>query len=836
MLCSGVLGAQELPKLGKDPQIVSGSLPDGISYYLVNNAAEPGFADFALVQPSRTDRSGPRRNLVSLPHFFGRKPHEFLSDNAVGYGRHGFIEHSKDATIFRFAGVPVFQPEVTDSTLLMLFDIARSSAYEQAIIVSGNVDVSAVLERIRLLSMTISRRQEVADSWDYGWRQQNKAIVSTGTAPIGTINVIYRSPRTDVDLMNTIQPVMSRLLASELDVILQRRLRVAFEQAEIPLASYRYRYTGSESTPGDELFTISVHTSVDCLEKAVSTVAGVLSSLDEAGASIEETSFARTILAQEISRDYFNYVTTNAEYVSKCISSYLYGSNLAATSTLGKVLTNRKLDPGRECELLNRYVSAMLSPNRNLHLRVCAPVRPKEERMRELFAQGWEQEVMDKSVIPVAEDTLRLTLPRRKVKLKSVAKDSFTGGKLWTFSNGMTVVYKKTADKGIFHYGLMVKGGWPEISGIKGSEPSFAQDVFSLGKIAGFKSYYFRDLLAMYGITMEPSITISDVRVSGSALSESLSLVLKTMVYAMNGYESDGSAFSDYLKLRQVQLIRDKYEDSGTRAMLDSIMCPKYAFAAGSLPKLPADDFDLRIGQYMYQKSSNMKNAVIVLVGDLDEGIAVKLLCQTLGAFRTGQQRVVRSKIPFPLRQCWSTNVVQRNWRSTGVSVSLATTWPYGAKGYNQMMLACTMLKAELDKALMKDGMYSVVSGDIEMIPAERITLYIRCEPIAPLGLPADASTALPEQALNTVRYVLNGLATKEVSQEQLAFCKDLLTNRLKAEDGNSALLRDAVLTRGSLGQDVRGSYAQRIKTVTSSDIQELFSKLSGCTAEYVVQ
>ena len=68
LLISAGASAQGLPNLEKASEITTGSLPDGISYYLVTNKNTPGFADFALVQPVRSDLSGPREDLVTLPH------------------------------------------------------------------------------------------------------------------------------------------------------------------------------------------------------------------------------------------------------------------------------------------------------------------------------------------------------------------------------------------------------------------------------------------------------------------------------------------------------------------------------------------------------------------------------------------------------------------------------------------------------------------------------------------------------------------------------------------------------------------------------------------------
>ena len=49
-----IVTAQDLPKMPADPAIVTGSLPNGLSYYVISNAAEKGMADFALIQKTGT--------------------------------------------------------------------------------------------------------------------------------------------------------------------------------------------------------------------------------------------------------------------------------------------------------------------------------------------------------------------------------------------------------------------------------------------------------------------------------------------------------------------------------------------------------------------------------------------------------------------------------------------------------------------------------------------------------------------------------------------------------------------------------------------------------------
>lgn len=837
LLLCGSARAQGLPELAKAPEYNKGTLPNGITYYLVKNTGGPGFADFALVQPHRHDSAEPRKDLADLPHFTGRKPYEFLAAHAVRYDRGGFIRHLRDATIFRFANVPVSRSEVADSMLLMVLDIARSWRYGQAIAICGDIDVASTLERLRILSMTISQRETPENTWQYSWRTQDDAEVVTLAQPVGTIDVSYRSPRTDRELMNTIQPVMSRILAREMDIITERRMRAAFDQAGIPLADYRFRYLGSDDTAGDESVRISVHTDPSRLKDALETVAGVLSSIDEDGVSLEETVFARGVVSGIASREQGGHRMSNVAYVDKCVANYLYGSNIASYASVSAPFAGKQLDINRERELLNRYISAILTPQRNLRLVAGAPEKPQRDSVLAAFAEGWSRGNDAQADIPSHADTLNLIVPRRKVKLKSTATDAFTGGKMWTFSNGMSVVFKKTDTKGSFRYGFMVKGGLNEIPGLKGAEAAFAPEVLPLCKVAGMSGARLGDMLAMHGVSMEPEISLSDVRFTGAAPSAALSLVVKTMLSVAGTAEADPEAYGRYRAGKAVRMIRDKYSAEGTRAILDSTMCPQYMFAAGSMPEIPGEDFAVRMGQYLQQKGAAMKNGLIVLIGDLNEDATLKLLTHSLGDFRTGQQRVVRPRYDYPLRKCWSTTTVSGGWRDRGVSVSLSAKYPFSPGSYTLLQLACTALEVELAREMAPRGVYFNVRAVADLLPAERMTIYINCSPCTfASGLPAGVRPVSPMEMLQAVRRVTNSLAVRGVSPEVLSDCKTMLTDINRTAEGNQAVLLHSTLDRASLGRDLRSGYKERIKAIKASELREFFTALGDCTCEFVVE
>ena len=830
------LAAQGLPTLGKASEITTGELPNGISYYIVSNRSLPGFADFALVQPSRTDRSGPRKDLVSLPHFERRQPWRFLADNGIRYGERGFIQHLRDATVMRFPGVPVFQGAVYDSTLLMLMDLARRSDYRQAVIVSGDVDVSAVRERLRLMSMTVSARQPEPGEDTYHWHSQDSAVVTTSTGPIGSIRVAYRSPRTEPEYMNTIQPLMSRMLADEFGTIYERRIRAAFALKGIPLAGCGFRYTGSDQTSGDEMFTLTVETAPETLPEAARIMAGVLSSLNGDGATEEEVSFARSARTEAIIRDAGSIRLSNGRYVDKCIWSYLYGASLASEASLGTFLTGRHLDPGRERELLNRYISAAITVRRNIHIHARNTVRPQADSVYAVFVRGWQEGCSVKPETPIQADTTLLRSPSRKVKLRTTANDSFSGSRMWTFSNGITVFFKKTAGKGSFHYGYMVKGGWTEIAGINAAESACASDVLALEKVTVMDGNYWRELLEMNGITLTPEITVSDMRYTGTAPSDRLTLVLKAMLSMATASGADPDAFERYCREKGLRDRRDRFSAAGTRASLDSTMCPGYAYAAGSIPGMPRKDFAERLHGYHAKKGADSHNTTIVLMGDLDEATTLKALNQILGGFPTGQQRVIRPRMSYPLRECWSTTYASGGWRDRGVTVALGARWPFSADGNMTLRVACATLEQELASSLAGKGYRFSVSGEADLMPAEKAAIYINCYPVPAGGLPAGIVPATPADALNAVRATIERLGREEVRPEVLERAKAAVLASMNSYSEDTAYAVQTLLYRNALGRDIGSSFEPMAKAVKAATVRDLFSALDACKAEFVVR
>ena len=170
------------------------------------------------------------------------------------------------------------------------------------------------------------------------------------------------------------------------------------------------------------------------------------------------------------------------------------------------------------------------------------------------------------------------------------------------------------------------------------------------------------------------------------------------------------------------------------------------------------------------------------------------------------------------------------------MSVSLCALQPFSPESATTLELACKVLEAELIRSLVSRGVRCTVSGTADLLPTERLTVWVNCKACPASGVPSSVSPATPMQTLAAVREVVNRLAVSGVDAATLARCKKALTNRYASQDGNAGVLRDALMYRNAMGRDLLSGRASRVKSVRADELQRLFIQLSECNCEYVVQ
>lgn len=846
-----IAASQDLPALKKSAAIHRGTLPDGVSYYLVPNTTTKGYANFAVVQKRGSDVGPARRLLRRLPHFTKVAPYDFEASKGVGYGPGGYISYPDGATVFTFQDVPTFDSAASDSTLLLLFDLVAAFDGPQTIIASGDFKLSAMVDKMQVLSLTIGpRKGEAYAPVPYSWQpSESRTLVleRNSTASVAGITFSWASPRTPDHAMNTPQPMVSRRYAQELWYIVRKRVERTFRSWSIPLADFDFNYLDSSVSAGDESFSFTVHTGTDYLSRAVNALAVVFAELDTQGVALAEFNDARgwmeTMAIQQAGTP-----VSNAEYVRICMSNYLYGSSLALEKDKLAFFAGRNLPPRKELELFNSFVRSLLDPQRALTVKIDTPSGEADRNaLAADFEEGWRKGVQAPQSLAQYKvnvgDTLGLFVPvARRVKLKSTATDPVSGGRVWTFSNGIKVVFKKTGGSGPLNYALMLKGGYSHVPGLGEGESAFVGDMLGLYNIAGRKPWNFRNMLEANGISMNFEVSLTDMRLQGTVPEPKLPLLLRSLLSYSNDRSLSEEAFSYYRKCEVLREERFRLSVDGINAVMDSIMSPSYFYpATQSLPKL-GDDLPERVEQYLRSEFSKVDDGVLVIIGNADEYRLRRLLGKYLGNFRTGGSYSLRPKTEYELRKGWFTYSIDANKSSVGsgetcVSVGVAAERPFSMESYSSFMIAAVALKNAVVKELAGMGYYARTVSEVRLFPTEQVSLFINCRPCEEEGLPAGISPADPMETLRAVRVAIMEVARDGISAKELKGYKAELLNRMENEYSQPSVLVDAVLMRDSEGKDIVANYKHYIEGVTLEGVQSALLDLDfGSKVEYVIK
>lgn len=839
------LCSQELPPLSKAPEISTGIFANGISYYIVSNPIKTGFADFALVQKGFVPEDLTRKALASLEHFELCPPFIYLAGRGVGYTSRGYIDSGEDHSAVRLENVPIFEKSVCDSVCLMLFEMASLNPAKQAIVIAGDINAPELKERLSGLSLFTTMRTKEPVQAKFVWNPDRKRRIYAAQSSIpatSSLSITYSAPRPARGMMNTVQPLMNGLYANILGKVLRSRIEEIFRSEGIALESVNFSYRSAAQTPGEESYTLLVRSSVPDAERSLRSIAAILSDMSSDGVTELEYADAKQEELIEIATKSDKIL--NSQYVDKCISSYLYGSNLAPERTIKEFFATRQLDGIKELDFFNKYVHALISRDRNLTIRYDMGRDMDKERVAEIFDEAWN-ETPDKPELASGEKVdlfqNRKFNGREKLKLQFGTSEPITGGQFWVFSNGIEVVYKRVMGSERFHYAFMLRGGLDNVEDIAKGESAFVPDMLGLCDVAGLSNVDFANMLRTNGITMNTDVNLAYMNISGSAPSGSLGLLFNSILALARERKPDRQAFEYYKSCEKLRIAADRRRQEGLYAVMDSLMAPGYKYAPTKQMRGLQDNLPQRVNEYFDRRFEKFNDGVIVLIGDLDEKMLRKELSVMLAAFPTGKALSTRPIIDYPLHAGWSTYTIEaaRSNAGTGeagVNVAMSAFAPFSASRYMAFRLAKIFLEKQVISALAEMGMYAEVEANYDIFPVEKLNIYVTCRPCQASGLPEDIVPADPLRALGAVRSAISVAMSSSMDEKALEIHKSILLSEFKAEVEDPGRLVKLVLVRYSLGKDIVRNYKDKVKSVKAEDVKEVLRTLdAGAKVEYII-
>ena len=780
---------QSIPKLKRAEEVQIGAFPNGIEYYFVANSPVAGRADFALLQIGDFTTEDTRRSFACLEHI---NAEEFLSRNGVPYTEDGVVSYYDGARVFRFPDINLKDRMTADSTFLMMLDLMQLPDGPQTIIACGDIDKGEFVERFGTLSLVIPHIQE---------REYESSIPRDGSVfrkdtEKGRVVFSFQQGSASREQAGTAIPLVSEYLYLQLRNILCDRVNISFRQEGIPFFIERDKNE------------IEIVFSKDCDDRAKSLINMALSDLANGGASIEELTYAKNLALPEIIANGLKLGKPNSFYVEKSISSILTGSNMASEETIKNFFSHRRISDKRELELFNNYVSAFLGKE--------YPEFVEFEYKRQTFP----------------DVNAALKVATKSVKLANSTTDPLTGGKYWIFSNGVRVVYKYLPNVEGFNFSVALRGGASSMVNLYPAESRFLSDMFELNRYAGIEGYEFKQMLRMKGVDIHEDVSLENMVIGGSADSDELETVLKTLVKVAYDRYPDEKAFEFY---RKCQRLRSDEELPSIYAVMDSLMCPGYEYRNNSSAYNIKDGLVDRADQFFNMRFSNMSDGVFIFIGNVTEEDMLSSLTHYLGNFNTSGPYALREKVHYDFYSGRTTYIVNGN--DPSVNMSAMGLIPVTIENYLTFLLAKEAISRQFAKSLYPVGMYAQVSGRLDIFPVERFSFYITLRPCSQDGLPEDVSVQDPMDAIKEVREVFSKMQYIIISDEEFASYKDIVSKSIAYALSSSSGMMEYALSRYSNGRDLTSNYQKVLDGIVIDDLRWILEEIiSSGIVEYIVK
>lgn len=738
-LSGTVLAAgQSLAPLASVPSLKRGVFPNGLSCYITENKSEKGFADFLLL----------RRN---------------YADSSVVYSNENKI---------------ITTEEALDSTLIHMMHIVRAEGMpaDQAIIISGDVNASSLMTKLRYMSLMIDGSIP-SDIPEYKWEGETKVrhtCIADTTAGLSTICFEWEAPRAPIEYQKTTQTAVYNKAVWELGDVACRWIRRSLRGMSIPVAEVSYICGTDVVGLSDERYALRIVVANDDAQRAAEAVESVLALIDGGMTSEYDVALAHNAYMRDLEYKTITALKKNSYYVQLCADAFLYNCSLTSEKELLALFRSKNVSPEVQKNMFSGIASALIDmPAAN-------------------------DTVNDFPVHIMLSDTLSFPAAGEKMNIRSYKQAPLSGGVMWTFVNGFKVIYKQMPTDRELYYSMSLNGGYGNVPDLKKGEGRYLSDYPDLCWISGMKGEIFKQVLDLAGMTMDTEVNMFNTVISGRVSDRNVPMLMKALLAYANQRRPDSDEIAYYVESRRLRQPAEKTDlpDEGTMKKADALF-------AGL--------------------TSKMNDGVLVIVGDMDPTELKKQLQVYVGQFKAREVAKRRPSQKNP--QTAGISTYYKEGTEESITMKISARMPMTAENHMAIELSMMLLERRLKEEFSSDNLDVVLSFDRDIYPEERFQVFVTL------------SGTGSEEDLQRMRACMNAYATKTVDGALLKACREYVKHKYALQMELPQYWLKVIPLRHLEGKDFTTGYAAKIDSVTPDKIKGVFSALeNGGGIEYITR
>jgi len=607
----------------------------------------------------------------------------------------------------------------------------------QGIVVVGDIDVDKVEAKIKEMFADIAKPVDPAEREYFPVPDNDQPIVSVVTDPEAVMTQVTLYVKHDI-IPDEIKMSQAGLLISIIknlaSSMLNDRLKEITQQADAPFsASYAYDGGFFVSKSKDSWTTIALSKEGKIDETLASLVRENLR-IKKFGFTESEVERAKANILKQYENMYNNRnKELNRRYVQEYVRSFIDNEGIPGIEYEYNFL--KQFSPMINAQAVNGMIQQLLNMDKNLVITVTGPEKdgikyPTEAELLSVL-KTVESEDIKAYVEEVSNEPLITQMPKAGTVTKTETDAKF-GTTIWTLSNGIKVVIKKTdfKDDEINMFSTAY-GGTSIVADADVHNAEMASMVPHVGGIGNFSATDLKKVLAGKTASVNPNISTWTQGMSGKSSIKDLETMLQLTYLYFTAPRKDEAAYNNIMELIKSQLKNLMSEPS----YIFSLNTTKAKY--GDNPRMQEMTYEDaeklnydRIIEIYKQIYSNPGSFTFSFVGNVDEATLKPLVEQYLASLPSGNKNVTYGKIDTSIRKGKFDNTFDQEMKTPKTSVFelYSANLKYGLKEKTELNALKQILDIVYVRTVREEagGTYGVrVSTNMERIPAGQTTLQM---------------------------------------------------------------------------------------------------------------
>lgn len=699
----------------------------------------------------------------------------------------------------------------------------------QGIIIVGDINIDKVETKIKTMFADIPKPENPAEREYFTVPDNEEPIISIVTDPEAVDTRVTLFLKHDIlpeQLKQTQAELVIGIMKNLATSMISDRLKEISQKADAPFAaSIVYDGEFFVSKTKDAWTSIAISKEGKIAE-TLGTLLRENERVKKFGFTDSEVERAKATLLQQYETMYNNRnKELNDRYVQEYVKSFIDKEGIPGIEYEYNLL--KQMSPMINAQAINATLQQLnILNDKNIVVTVTGPEKegisyPTEADLLNILGTVKTEDITAYEEI-VSNEPLITDLPKAGTVVKTET-DAKLGATLWTLSNGIKVVIKKTdfKDDQILMSSIAY-GGTSIIPDNDIHNANLTSMVPYVGGIGNFSATDLKKVLAGKSANVEANISSYTQGFSGSSTIKDIETLLQLTYLHFTAPRKDEGAYTNIMDMIKNQL--KNLSSDPDNIMSDSITAAVYS-GNPRMKEMKLEDAEKlnydRIIEIYKEIFANPGSFTFTFVGTVDEAVLEPLVEQYLASLPSGDKDAKYKTVKTDIRKGKFVNVFEQEMKNPKTSAFELYSGTLKRNQKNQITLSA--LKQILDIVYVRTvreeagGTYGVgVGSSISRIPEGQTRLQMSFDTD-----PERVSTITP-----IIEREIKNIAEKGPEDADFQKVKEYMIKKFQEDEKTNGYWLSILSINNFYGEDNYSNYLSIVKALTKDDIKTLTKEL----------